>query len=157
MRWATKQPGHASGGGGSGASGGPAASDDMVVFSDQLGLYTIVDGVTMELGTSPDYQVLTNLVLSPDGANLLHSVGRDTRVTSLADGAFVVDRQAGFRPGTWMDSATALVTTPGSASPASTRSRRWICPEARRASWIWAHGSTSHRARTRCHPMAARS
>jgi hypothetical protein len=108
-----------SGGGAGGAAGSTssAGDNDTIVYSDQGGLHKIVDGVETTLGTGPDYAVLSGLRLSPDGANLLHAIGRDTRITSTEDGAIVVDVQLGFTPGTWLDASTALVTTPGDPSP----------------------------------------
>ena len=91
----------------------PPAGSGAVVYSDLFGLYRISDGETTELGTGAEYRALTRLMLSSDGTRLLHTVGRDIRVTSMADGSEVLARQAGHVGYGWIDDTTIIAGAPG--------------------------------------------
>ncbi len=55
------------------------ADNSTVVYNDQGRLFKIVDGETIELGIGADYASSRDLRLSPDGKNLLHTIGRAAR------------------------------------------------------------------------------
>jgi hypothetical protein len=91
----------------------PGSVDGIILYSDQVGLYSIVGGTTKELGTGTDYRVLTNLRLSPDGLNLMYTVDGSLRIASTLDGSFTVPVQQGFVPISWLSNDTAIATQPG--------------------------------------------